>query len=335
MPVIYVFGGRTAATTPTDLVQKYLVYGYGSEYLVPWSQDFGFQVTSNQTDIWSPYFLRPDTDQFPGSGGNFDPQIDDRREGGSGGSDNAVLPSLPQPLYGLMAVRVQSGVDSPSPDFPYGGFTYIYLFGGITASGVASDEMLRWSPSEGAETTGGGQAENPIQIVSQMPRARAYGKAVFVPARDYLIALVGGFDDNGVPIDEIDIFTFDSIYNPSGGGWSTFEGSLPEALVACGAGYNEGYPGEDWVLTMGGWNGELYSHRMYSARIESAGNQVIRELVVTVPRAYAGSTQSGSNPLSTLRVENMLSPITFNRYFVLAGVDENGAESIVETLSLP
>lgn len=334
MPIIYVLGGRTDATTPTDLVQKYYVYGFGAEYLVPWSQDFGFQTTCNQTDIWSPYFLRPDTDQFPGSGENFDPAIDDRREGGSGGSDNAVLPVLPEPLYGLMGVRVQSGVDSPSPDFPYGGFTYIYVFGGITASGNVSDQMLRWNPNDPQEQSGGAE-EGPIQSVATMPSPRAYGKAVFIPARDYMIALVGGFDQNGVALNTVDVFTFDSIYNPAGGGWSTFEGTLPEALEACGAGYNEGYPGESWVLTMGGWTGEQFSHRMYTARIDSAGDQVIRELVVSVPRAHAGSTQSGSIPLSNVRVENMLSPITFNRYFVLGGVDENGAESIVESLSLP
>jgi len=328
-----VLGGRTDANTPTDLIQKYYPYGFGNEYLLPWSQDFGFQTTCNQTDIWSPYFLRPDQDHFAGTGANFDPMIDQRRPGGGGGSDDMILPTLPEAVYGLAALKIESGVDTASPDFPNGPFRYIYTFGGIEASGQVSDNMYRWNVNQGGSTSAG---DNEVfQLVSEMNTPRAYANAIFIPGRDIKIAVVGGIDNNRVPLNTVEVFTFDSEFNPGNGSWETFEGNLPEALEACGAGYHPGYAGEDWILAFSGWTGEDFSYNMYNARIGSTGNQVITEPVLTVPRFAAGSCQSGSEPLSQIRQENMLSAITFNRYYQFGGVDENGVEAIVETLSLP
>ena len=327
-------GGRTEAYTPTDLVQKYYPWGYGAEDLPPWSQDWGFQTTGNQVDIWSPYFLRPDTDQFQGSSVNFDPEVDNRRQGEG---DEGVLPRLPKALYGLMAIKVESRVDATSPDFPHGPFKYIYIFGGIDASGQVLDEMRVWNPAIPAE--GFGQQDEEEGLFSQMPplpTPRAYGQAVFVPGRDLKVALVGGIDQNGVALNTVDVFTFSSQYNPNGGTWETFEGDLPEALVASGAGYNPGYPGEEWVLALGGWsNEEDFSHKLYTVRLESVGNQVVREPIVVTPRSHVGSMQAGSDPLSVIRASAMQGPVIYNRYYVIGGVDENGVESIVETISLP
>lgn len=228
-----------------------------------------------------------------------------------------------------MAVKVQSGIDAPAPDFPNGPFSSIFLFGGIDASGLVSDQMYQWQPSTPQED------ESPMTAMAPMPSPRAYGQAVFVPGDEMKIALVGGYDRNGIALDTVDVFTFDSLYSLGGGSWETFGGNLQEALEACGAGYNPGYTGEDWVLTFAGWTGGEYSYDMYTARLGSAGDQVMREPVVVVPRAYVGSTQSGSDPLTQIRLEKMLSPITYNRYYVVGGVDENGIESIVETISLP
>jgi len=329
-----VLGGRTDATTPSELVQKYYPYGFGNEYLTPWSQDFGFQTTSNQTDIWSPYFLRPDRDQFPGNGQNFDPQVEERREGTGGAQE--VLPTLPRPVYGLMAVKIESGVDTPAPDFPNGPFRVIFTFGGIDDSGTVTDEMRRWNVNEGQENTGGGDENEVIQLVGNMPSPRAYGKAVLIPRADEIkIALVGGFDDQGQPLDTVDVYTFDSQYNPGNGAWETFAGTLPEAIEACGAGYHPGYAGEDWVVSFGGRNVNDFTTKTYTARLGSSGDQVVTELIATVPRSNAGSSQAGSDPITAARAIAMLSEVKFNRYFVIGGVDENGVESIVETLSLP
>lgn len=332
-PVIYVLGGRTDATTPSDLVQKYYPYGFGNEYLTPWSQDLSFQTTGNQSDIWSPYFLRPDQDQFDGNGLNFDPQVEERRPGLGGSQEE--LPTLPIGVYGLMAVKIETGVDTASPDFPNGPYRVIFTFGGIDETGTVLDEMRRWNVNEGEEPGGGGTEEEVIQLIGNMPTERAYGKAVLIPSPDIKIALVGGIDNNGMPLNTVDVFSFDDQYNPGNGGWETFEGTLPEALEACGAGFHPGYTGEDWIVTFGGWTSEKFTTKTYTARLGSAGNQVITELAPSVPRSHAGSGQAGSEPLTAQRAGAMLGPVLFNRYFIIGGVDENGMESIVETLSLP
>jgi len=163
VPVIYVMGGRTDAYTPTDLVQKYYPWGYGTEDLTPWSQDFAFQTTGNQVDIWSPYFLRPDTDQFPGSNVNFDPEVEARRE--DGGSDG-VLPTLPTPLYGLMAVKMETEVEGLAPTYPNGPFKQILIFGGITPSGDVSAEVRLWNPDTPADNT---QSEEQAGVLPWIP----------------------------------------------------------------------------------------------------------------------------------------------------------------------
>jgi PKD repeat protein len=325
-PVIYVIGGRTGANTPTDLVQKYCVYGFGSEDLIPWSDDYQFQTTGNQTDIWSNLFLREDTDQFVGPNSNFDPEIDDRRRGGSG-QETVDMPRLPVALYGLMAVKIETGIDAPTFDFPYGGYSSVFIFGGIDANGSVSDEMRWWNTTLTAEQGDDPGADGIFSVVSNIPTPRAYGKAVLIPTNPPRVALVGGFDQQGVPIDTIDVFEFGSIYNPSGGGsWSTFAGTLPEALEACAAGYNDrGEPGESWVLAFGGWTGAEFNYHNYNARLRSAGNLVVSLAPVVVPRSHAASGQSGSNPLQ----------VAFNRYYILGGVDENGVDSVVEAFGLP
>ncbi len=326
MPTVYVFGGRTGATEAVDLVQHYLPWGFGTEDIPPWSDDFGFQSTCNQTDVWIPWFSVPDQDQFPGDNENFDPEIENR-----GGDEDGRLPDLPEPLYGLMATKVQSGVDTPAPEYPNGPFTAIFLLGGIDDSGFVRKEFYSWNPATPQEDD-----ENPMVRMPDMPTERAYGKAIFIPGNELKIAVVGGYDNNGVPLNTIDVFTFDSIYSVGGGSWETFGGTFAEALVACGAGYSDfGEPSENWILTFGGWTGAEYSYNMFSARLGSSGDQVLNETVAVVPRAYSGSAQTGAAALSALRLENMLGPIDYNRYYIIGGVDENGIESIVETVSLP
>ena len=165
-----------------------------------------------------------------------------------------------------------------------------------------------------------------------MPSARAYGQAVVLQSNTGLkIALVGGIDDRGNPQDTIDIYSFNNSNNPTTGSWETFEGTLPEALEACGAGFHPGPGDEDWLLTFGGWTGEDYNFDVYNARLFSDGNLITREAVTSVPRNMVGSSQSnGSNPIA-----GYIAAATHNRYYVFGGVDENGSDSVVEVLSLP
>ena len=339
-PVIYVLGGRVRERDPVaqlddrgelrGLIQKYYIHGFGSEDVIPWSLEYDFQTTGNQVDIWSPDFLRPDTDQFPGSGTNFDPQIDTRVPGQGGGAQTGEMPMLPTPLYGLMACKIETRVDLPAPTFPNGPFRYIFIFGGIDADGAVSNEMRWWDVSLSASRGGGGTEEEPgiFSLVSTMPSARAYGKAVLIPTGSYRIALIGGLDVNGIPMNTVDIFTFDSNLSPSTGSWETFAGTLPEALVASGAGYNPGFPGQPWVVAFSGWTGEKFSSATRTVRLNSQGNQIILEAIKAVPRSHVGSGQSGGFFLPP-NVPN------FNRYYLFGGVDENGVENIVEVLSLP
>lgn len=326
-PVIYVLGGRVAANQPVDLVQKYYVYGFGSEDLPYDSAAFGFQTTSNQTDIWSPFFLRPDTDQYPAP--DADPDIPDRRAS----TNDEVLPTLIEPLYGLMACSLESGVDQATPSFPNGPYHYVFVFGGIGSDGSVRDDMRWWNITLPGQGNSGGQTPNGVfSLVSTMPTPRAYGKAVVLESSTGLkIALVGGIDAHGIPLNTIDIFSFNDSNNPATGTWDTFQGTLPEALEACGAGFHPGPGVEDWVLTFGGWTGKDYNSDVYDARLYSPGDLVLREAIKAVPRNMVGSCQSnGSNALRAY-----LSTAKFNRYYVFGGVDENGSDSVVEVLSLP
>lgn len=324
-PVIFVIGGRTDATTPVDLVQKYHVYGFGAENVIPWSIDYQFQTTGNQTDIWSNFFLREDTDQFVGPNSNFDPEIDDRRQGGQ---DSINLPRLPVPLYGLMACKIETGIDVPPFSFPYGSYRSVFIFGGIDNNGSVRDEMRWWNVDITSEQGDDVGADGVFSVVAgRMPSPRAYGRAVFIPTNPFRVALVGGFDQYGVPLNTVDIYEFASIYNPTQGGtWSTFAGTLPEALEACGAGYSDrAEPNESWVLAFGGWTGSKYSYRTYNSRLRSAGNLVLNQAPVVVPRSNSGSSQAGAGAM----------PSSFDRYYMFGGTDENGVDSIVEVFGLP
>lgn len=324
-PVVYVIGGRTDATTPTDLVQKYYVYGFGSEDMPYDSVPYQFQTTGNQTDTWSPYWLRPDTDQYPGQ--DADPQITNRSPG-TGGDSAAPLPRLPKALYGLMACRVETGVDQATPDFPNGPYRFVFVFGGIDENGAVQKEMRFWNTGAEPENTGTGDEEQAgiFSRMADMPTARAYGQALLLPGGQIRIALVGGYDQNGVPIDTIDIFTFDNAFSPQGGDWVTYGGTLPEALEACGAAFLPDGPTEDWVLALGGWTGEEFSHSVYNARLGSDGDLVIREPLVVAPRSNLGSTQAGASSING---------VSFNRFLLFGGIDENGSDSVVEIVSLP
>jgi hypothetical protein len=220
-------------------------------------------------------------------------------------------------------------VDINNPTFPNGPYRHIFVFGGIDETGAVRKEMLWWNtsiPQEDPENDG--TEPGLFSEVAEMPTARAYGRAVFLPGNPMRIALVGGFDENGVTLNSIDIFTFNDAFSPTTGTWDTFAGTLPEALEALGAGYFPGPGGQKWVLAMGGWDGEDLNSDVVSARIGSAGNQVITETIPVAPRFSLGSSQTGA--AATLATQ----PI-FNRYYLVGGQDENAAENIIEIVSLP
>ncbi|MCC7477234.1 PKD domain-containing protein [bacterium] len=326
VPVVYVLGGRTAANSPTDLVQKYSPFGFGTEDLIPWSNDLGCQITNNQVDTWSPYFLRPDQDQYVGPGQNFDPSVSQRI---SGIGDTGLLPVLPKPAYGLMAVSIETGRDRNNSSFPNGPYHYVFTFGGIDEGGSVMTEARWWDTSIAAEqATNDGETEGLFSLLPAMPTSRAYGKAVLIPSNPIRIALVGGFDDNGTTLNNVDIFTFDNAFNPSTGTWNTYAGTLPEALEAMGAGYNPGPGGQHWVLAMGGWTGNDFNTTTYTARIGSPGNLVISEAMPVAPRFALGSSQSGAGA-------SLATPCDFNRFYLIGGQDENAVENIIEVVSLP
>src|SRR5690606_9740719 len=149
------------------------------------------------------------------------------------------LPTLPKPLYGLAATSFETGSDVGAPSFPDQPFSYVFIFGGIDENGSVTNEMRWWDTSLGQEDNGGQQREDGVfSLMTTMPTPRAYASAD--PIRSgpvYQIALVGRVDQNGVPVNSIDIFSFNSGLNPNAGSWETFEGAYPEALEACGAGY--------------------------------------------------------------------------------------------------
>lgn len=322
VPTIFVIGGRFNVDTPTDLVQKYYPYGFGTEDLYTQSIEFGFQTTSNQTDTWSTYFLRPDRDQWPDQELG-PPDIDDRLPS----SDETIMPVLPKAVFGLMAIAVETGVQMALPAWPGGPSRFIFTFGGIDENGSVQREMRWWDLAENGdqnEETDGvfSLVTDNTEEVVYMPTARAYGKAIYLPGEPAMVALIGGVTDFNIPLDTIDLFTFQS---SSTGTWETFEGTLPEALEACGAGYLPGPGPERWVMAFGGWTGEDFNSDMYSVRVNSFGDLVIKEPSPTAPRSSAGSGQGGSAPLM----------IGFNRFVMIAGVDENGTDSVIEVFSLP
>ncbi|MCB1220212.1 MAG: PKD domain-containing protein [Planctomycetales bacterium] len=339
VPLIYVMGGRVPQSgdldgAPVDLVQRYEVFGFGAEDLpydsFQFPNDGDWQMTSNQTDIWSTWKLRPDLDQVPRQGANEHPPVITARQP-DGASTTGPLPTLPKPLYGLAATSFETGADVGAPSFPDQPFSYVFIFGGVDENGSVTNEMRWWDTALGQEDNGGQEREDGVfSLLASMPSPRAYATAV--PIRSgpvYQIALVGGVDQNGVPVNSIDIFTFDSGLNPNSGSWETFEGAFPEALEACGAGYRPA-GGQDFILAFGGWTGEDYSSAAYSHRYNANSTQAgfsVREPLPLMPRSHLGSSTGGSFTL--------FGGGSFNSYQLFGGVDENGVENVVETFMLP
>jgi PKD repeat protein len=320
VPVIYVLGGRTGANSPVDLIQKYYPYGFGTEDMVPYSQDFRFQTTGNQADTWSNYFLRPDQDQFPGSGRNFDPQVQQRTPGNGQVPD---LPTLPRPLYGHMAVRVESGIDAVGPTFPNSPYDYIFVMGGIDENNAVRSELLFWDVTIGQEPGDELGEDGLFEELAEMPTRRAYGQALFIPGNPMRIAVIGGFDQANRPLDTVDIYTFDSPFNPVQGSWNTFGGTLEEALRTTAAGYHPGIAGEPFIASFGGFGEADFSYRSRTARLGSG--LVVTEPLVVVPRGFANLGQGGPGNLDLSR----------NRYTIVGGTTEQGTSNIVEVVSLP
>ncbi|MCB1216600.1 PKD domain-containing protein [bacterium] len=339
VPLVYVMGGRVPQAgdpdgAPLDLVQRYEVFGFGAEDL-PWDSnpfpnDGDWQMTSNQTDIWSTWKIRPDLDQIPRQGADeHEPVITARQP--DGGNSDGPLPTLPKPLYAMAATSFETGADVGAPSFPDQPFSYIFTFGGIDEFGSVVNEMRWWDTALGMENNNQGPREDGVfSLMPSMPTPRAYATAV--PIRSgpvYQIALVGGIDQNGVPVQDIDIFTFNSGLNPNSGTWETFEGAYPEALEACGAGYRPN-GGSDWIMAFGGWTGEDYSAAAYSHRYNANTTQAgfsVREPLPLMPRSHLGSSTGGSFTL--------FGGGSFNAYQLFGGVDENGVENVVETFILP
>jgi hypothetical protein len=244
------------------------------------------------------------------------------------------MPHLPTPLYGLAAAAIETGVTEPPPAFPNGPYRYLFIFGGIDANGSVHKEMRWWDTSVGFQSGQGGSGMDQPGVFSRvvdMPIERAYAKAVVIPENPGApaIALVGGFNHTGAPINTIDIFQFFNPLAPNTGSWSTFNGTLPDALTACGAGFNPAGgaspSSEHWVMAFAGWTGSKFSTAAFNARLGSGSGLVIREPLTVVPRRNLGSAQSGAPILN----------LDFNRYSLLGGVTENGPTSIVEVFGLP
>jgi len=331
VPVVYVFGGRTSATSAVNTIQKYYPYGFGTEDMVPMSETYRFQTTNNQADTWSNYFLRPDQDQFPGGGTNFDPQIETRTPG-NGGSQNPAMPKLPKPLYGLMAVRLQTGIDYPNPTFPQSGYSYIFVMGGIEGQGNGGDgsvskKMYWWDTTKGDD----GQDQKQDGLFSEMPdmpTPRAYGQAVLITDLPLRIAVTGGYDGDNHPVKTVDIFTFASQFNPTTGSWSSFEGTLDEALRSTAVGWNSGDGTGPFVLSFGGMAETDFTHNMYSYRLGTGATTV--ESLPVVPRGWSEASQGGGSALIYGQ-----GTFTYNRYYIVGGATEQGTTNIIEVASLP
>jgi hypothetical protein len=294
--------------------------------MVPMSETYRFQTTNNQADIWSNYFLRPDRDQFDGSGTNFDGQIEIRQP-----DPEAKLPTLPKPLYGLMAVRLQTGTDYPSPTFPQSGYSYIFVMGGIEGtnggSGAVSNKMYWWDTTKGDE--GNQQPDDGLMSeMPDMPTPRAYGQAVLITDLPLRIAVTGGFDGDNHPLKTVDIFTFANQFNPTTGSWSTFTGSLDEALRSTAVGWNNGDGTGPFILSFGGFAETDFTHDLVSYRLGGGGTTI--ESLPVVPRGYHKAGQGGG-------AGSVFGPGTFsyNRYYLIGGATEQGTTNIIEVASLP
>jgi len=91
-------------------------------------------------------------------------------------------------------------------------------------------------------------------------------------------------------------------------------------------GWNPGTPGDPYVLTFGGFETTDFTGKLRSFRLGSG--VTVTEATPVVPRAYHAASQGGGAGIG-------VNELTFNRYYVVGGVTEQGTSNILEVASLP
>ena len=263
VPVIYVVGGRDDSGEALTVVQKYYPPGFGTE-LIPidsWltclSQAGEYQVTNNQVDIWRNTFLAPDRDFWPQIGQDPRSPIIRDRVLGSGAEGASALAALPVGVYGHSGFAIESLPYIGALPWPLGGFNYIFILGGKESDGHVSNEFRILDINENpANQAGGGnqnprnpeypfwslvRAGNPTSGPVQFMPVERYDFDVAVQYADpsrgerWQVYVFGGTNQNGEYVSQVDVFTFDNVYGPNSGTWSTLGATLPEPAVGLNA----------------------------------------------------------------------------------------------------
>lgn len=256
VPVIYVVGGRDASGTALTTVQKYYPPGFGTE-MMPidcWDacmcQTGDFQVTNNQVDIWRNTFLSPDRDFWPQVGEHPRPPIVRDRVPGDGADAASPLVSLPIGVYGHCGFAIESLPYLGNLPWPLGPFWYIFILGGKESDGHVSNEfrILDTRADPTGAGSGGNQnprnpdypywsyvrAGNPVNGPVQLMPVERYDFDVVLQYADpsrgerWKLYVFGGTNQNGEYVDQVDVFTFENVYNPNTGTWSTLSAVMPE-----------------------------------------------------------------------------------------------------------
>jgi|GEM_PF-1517726 len=328
VPVFYVFGGRDEYGHALDTVQKYYPATFGTEDVQPvWEKWmvrglWEGQIVNNMVDIWTGYYAFWDWDMRPQEDQEiYPPIVPDRLRG----SDPAVpLNPLPEPLYGLQAVTVETNGNMVPPVWPEGPFHYIFILGGINDGGAVVPTM-RWFDAAALPDQRQEQGETgpgDYSPVVDMPVERAYHKAFVIPPRGggdpkWQIVVLGGFDRNGNYVAQVDRFTFTNTKSPTTGTWETV-GSVMEPAAGLGAGWVNDPQRGMLYRQMSGRTVEGVTGSVFEVL---AGGAVSYGAVSLIPRGWVNGTHV------TLPA---LVGATNPDYYIIGGVTEQGPDTVVE-----
>lgn len=354
VPVFYVVGGRNASGNALTTVQKYYPPGFGTELLPIDSLEacgnmFGdFQVSNNQVDIWRNTFLAPDRDYWPQVGEDpRRPVVPDRLPGG-GQQGAGPLAQLPVGVYGHSGFAIESlPYIGPLP-FPLGPFYYIFIMGGKESDGHVSNEFRILDTRSNPSDVQGGGNQNPRNpqyplwsyVRSGNPQS---GPIQFMPVERYDFDVVmqwpdpavgglwkvfvfGGTNQNGEYVSQVDVFTFENVFGPNTGTWSTLT-QLPDPTSGNNA--SLGFTSVSGFVyhVFGGRNRDKIIGDVYTID----GSSVIPSALDLIPKHGSGLGYSYGPP------NRGAAPAWPNAvsYYRVAGIDEAGLNPYVEKFQVP
>ncbi len=370
VPVIYVLGGRVSEKEAVNNVSKYYPAGFGTEKLPidsnepPFSADgYAFQVTNNQVDIWSKSMITMDFDQMAASGSaTWDPTVAQRQAVG--------LPQLPVAVYGHQAFVLESAIlGDRNQTMPYQPFSAIFMLGGKEGSGATSSDFRifipkaddNYQPPEDPRNpdfgwwsyvTSGPQGQGAVQY---MPHARYFFKSVLMPANPadgtkWRLVVFGGYGPNNEFVDDVDMFTFSDIMNPTYGTWSTGVTKLARPAIGPAGGFAYATGNSEMLMIMGGRDKKRFTTDATLLNM-SAGGAMSQSAVAVMPRYCSSSIQishmstqfvtdddGGSVPDGGGGMNGMINAVKATNkstVVIFGGVTEQGITNAVEVVNLP